>query len=287
MITAVTLGIALAFEPTEPHTMRRPPRSRDESLLGGGLLWHIVLVAALFLAGVFGIYDYAVTRGDSDALARTLAMNTLVTLEIFHLLFIRNFRETALSWSAVRGIHIVWGAIGVVLLGQLCITYLPALQGIFGTEAVPPTDLLLMLGMGMALFGIIEAEKQLRHCAVTAAERCFHLGDVFGQFRQGRGIENRLGIGADQPARPQLRPAEIAHRNDGDVDKVMPRQNGEARFSRRPLRFAIVAAPLDDLHMLIQVAESRHEMAPLRVLLFQTLQRCIEYAVGEKVRDEF
>ncbi|WP_345986329.1 cation-transporting P-type ATPase [Sulfurimonas sp. HSL-1656] len=162
MITAVTLGIALAFEPTERHTMRRPPRPRDESLLGGGLLWHIILVAALFLAGVFGIYDYAVTRGDSDALARTLAMNTLVTLEIFHLLFIRNFRETALSWSAVRGTRIVWSAVGVVLLGQLCITYLPALQGIFGTEAVPPTDLLLMLGLGLALFGIIEAEKQLR-----------------------------------------------------------------------------------------------------------------------------
>jgi magnesium-transporting ATPase (P-type) len=65
MITAVTLGIALAFEPTEPNAMRRPPRPRNESLLSGGLLWHIVLVAALFLAGVFGIYDYAVTRGDS------------------------------------------------------------------------------------------------------------------------------------------------------------------------------------------------------------------------------
>jgi magnesium-transporting ATPase (P-type) len=26
MITAVTLGIALAFEPTEDNTMRRPPR---------------------------------------------------------------------------------------------------------------------------------------------------------------------------------------------------------------------------------------------------------------------
>ena len=29
MITAVTLGIALAFEPTEAHTMQRPPRPRS------------------------------------------------------------------------------------------------------------------------------------------------------------------------------------------------------------------------------------------------------------------
>ncbi|MHC3994029.1 cation-transporting P-type ATPase [Thiomicrolovo sp. ZZH C-3] len=162
MITAVTLGIALAFEPTEPNAMRRPPRSRDESLLGGGLLWHIVLVAALFLAGVFGIYDYAVTRGDSEALARTLAMNTLVVLEIFHLLFIRNFRNASLSFSSLRGTPIVWSAVGLVVLGQLCITYIPWLQGVFGTEAVALPDLLLMVGLGVLLFVIIEAEKQLR-----------------------------------------------------------------------------------------------------------------------------
>ena len=35
LITAVTLGISLAFEPSEPGTMRRPPRPRDEPLLTG------------------------------------------------------------------------------------------------------------------------------------------------------------------------------------------------------------------------------------------------------------
>ena len=33
MITAVTLGIALAFEPTEENTMQRPPRLHHGSLL--------------------------------------------------------------------------------------------------------------------------------------------------------------------------------------------------------------------------------------------------------------
>jgi magnesium-transporting ATPase (P-type) len=52
LITAVTLGMALAFEPTEPGTMRRPPRPRDEPLLTGELVWHIVLVSTLFLGRV-------------------------------------------------------------------------------------------------------------------------------------------------------------------------------------------------------------------------------------------
>ncbi len=95
MVTAITLGIALAFEPTEDGTMRRPPRPT--------LLWHIILVATLFLAGVFGIYAYAIDRGYSIELARTLAMNTLVVMEIFHLFFIRNMYGTSLTWKAVRG----------------------------------------------------------------------------------------------------------------------------------------------------------------------------------------
>jgi len=77
LITAITLGMALAFEPTEADTMRRPPRPRNEPLLTGELGWHIVLVSALFLCGVFGIYAYAIDRGYSVELARTIAMNTL------------------------------------------------------------------------------------------------------------------------------------------------------------------------------------------------------------------
>ncbi|MGD8812449.1 MAG: HAD-IC family P-type ATPase, partial [Thioalkalispiraceae bacterium] len=84
MITAVTLGIALAFEPTEENTMQRSPRPRHEALLSGGLVWHIVLVASLFLAGVFSMYEYAIKQGYPEILARTIAMNTLVVLEIFH-----------------------------------------------------------------------------------------------------------------------------------------------------------------------------------------------------------
>ena len=55
LVTAITLGLALAFEPTEPGTMRRPPRPRDEPLLEGELIWHIVLVSGLFLGAVYGL----------------------------------------------------------------------------------------------------------------------------------------------------------------------------------------------------------------------------------------
>ena len=162
MITAVTLGIALAFEPTEAKTMQRPPRPRHEPLLGGALVWQISLVSLLFLAGVFGIYLYAQDQGYSVELARTMAMNTLVVMEIAYLFFIRNMYSTSLTWQAVRGTKVVWFSIVVVALAQLAITYLPVLQGVFATEAVSLGDNLLIFGVGVALFALIELEKQMR-----------------------------------------------------------------------------------------------------------------------------
>lgn len=162
LITAVTLGIALAFEPTEENTMRRPPRPRDEALLTGGLVWHIVLVSFLFLGGVFGMYHYAVDQGYSVELARTIALNTLVVMEIFHLFFIRNMYSTSLTWKAVRGTKMVWAVVIVIAVAQFAITYLPLLQTVFATESISFLDGMLIVGVGLALFAIIETEKQVR-----------------------------------------------------------------------------------------------------------------------------
>jgi magnesium-transporting ATPase (P-type) len=162
LITAITLGIALAFEPTEVNTMRRPPRPRNAPLLTGELVWHIVLVAILFVCGVFGIYAYAIDRGYSVELARTIALNTLVVMEIFHLFFIRNIYGTSLTWSAVRGTKVVWTTVAVITAAQFAITYIPALQAVFETRPVSLFDGLLIVGVGVALFAIIEVEKQLR-----------------------------------------------------------------------------------------------------------------------------
>ncbi|HEX2020886.1 MAG TPA: cation-transporting P-type ATPase, partial [Aurantimonas sp.] len=162
LVTAVTLGLALAFEPTEETTMHQPPRPRHEPILTSGLVWQIVLVSVLFFGGVFGIYAYATDRGYSVELARTMAMNTLVVMEIFYLFFVRNLYGSSLTWSGLRGTKVVWGMVVSVTLAQFAITYLPPLQHIFGTHAVPFLDGLLIVGIGIVLFAIIEVEKQLR-----------------------------------------------------------------------------------------------------------------------------
>ncbi|MBL9010977.1 MAG: HAD-IC family P-type ATPase [Alphaproteobacteria bacterium] len=179
LVTAITLGLALAFEPTEAGTMRRPPRPRSQPLLTGALTWHIVLVSALFLAAVFGIYAYAIDAGHPPELARTMALNMLVVLEIFHLFFIRNIHGTSLTWAAARGTPVVWVSVVAITAAQFAITYAPPLQAAFGTRDVPLFDGLLIVAVGAIFFAIIETEKQIRlalrrtdaSAAVSAAHR--------------------------------------------------------------------------------------------------------------------
>ena len=162
LITGITLGLALAFEPTEAGTMARPPRARNAPILSGGLVWHVVLVATLFLAAVFGVFTYAIDKGYPLALAQTMAMNTLVVLEIFHLFFIRNIHSTSLTWAAVRGTRVVWTVVLIITAAQFAVTYLPPLQAVLGTSPVPLMDGLLIVAIGAAFFALIEIEKQIR-----------------------------------------------------------------------------------------------------------------------------
>jgi magnesium-transporting ATPase (P-type) len=162
LVTAITLGLALAFEPAEDGTMRRPPRRADEPLLDGRLVWHMVLVAALFLSAVFGVFTYAMDRGHSLELARTMALNTLVVLEIFHLFFIRNIYGTSFTWRAARGTSVIWATVVAITAAQFAITYLTPLQRLFETEPVPFTDGVLIVMVGVTFFIVIEIEKQLR-----------------------------------------------------------------------------------------------------------------------------
>lgn len=171
LVTAITLGIALAFESTEENTMRRPPRSRNEPLLSPALAWHVIFVSGLIGISVFSVHAWALDSGYSEDLAQTLAMNTLVVLEIFHLFFVRNIHGASLTWKAAQGTPVVWYAVILVTLAQFAITYLPPMQAAFGTAPVAVTDGFVVVGVGVAFFLLLETEKQLRLAARALVRR--------------------------------------------------------------------------------------------------------------------
>lgn len=162
LVTATTLGIALAFEPTEEDTMLRPPRPRAEPILNGTLAWQIIFASLLISAGVFGVFAYAIEQQYELELARTLALNMLAIMEIFYLFYVRNIYGSSLTWTAVRGTKAVWLTVIAVFAAQLGITYAPPLQVVFATRPVPFADVVLLFAIGTVFFAALELEKRLR-----------------------------------------------------------------------------------------------------------------------------
>jgi potassium/sodium efflux P-type ATPase len=161
-VTAITLGLALAFEPTEPGTMRRPPRPAGAPLLNGELAWRVLLVAGLFVAGAFGVFYWAQSRGLPLEVARTLVVNTIVAIEVFYLFSVRYVHGPSLTRAGLAGTPAVLLAVGLVVAAQAAFTWLPPLQSAFGTQPAGLVENLVVVGVGLAAFAIVEADKALR-----------------------------------------------------------------------------------------------------------------------------
>jgi magnesium-transporting ATPase (P-type) len=159
MVGSVALAMVLAFEPPEPGVMRRPPRPPAEPLLSRFLVWRIVLVSTLFLAGIFGMFEWVLWHGGSLEAARTAAVNTLVCMEVFYLFSVRYLKARSFTWQGVRGTPRVLLAVGGVFALQLVFTYAPVMQQLFRTEALPLAWGLRIVAVGVALLVLLEVEK--------------------------------------------------------------------------------------------------------------------------------
>ncbi len=161
MITAVTLGLTLAFEPTEANAMRRPARPVNQKLLSGRLLWRVVFVSALMVAGTFGSYFWATYQGLPVGTARTMAVNTMVVMEIFYLFSVRYVHGTSLTWQGALGTRPVLIGVATVVIAQFAFTYLPPMQTLFGSRPLSFLNGLAIVAVGVGLLLVVELEKRL------------------------------------------------------------------------------------------------------------------------------
>jgi magnesium-transporting ATPase (P-type) len=161
MVTSVALGLTLAFEPTEPGTMRRPPRPPREPLLTSMVVWRILFVSALVVAGAFGSFAWAEMRGLPLEVARTMVVNALVVMEIFYLFSVRYVHGTSLTWQGVLGTPAVWLGLVTTVAAQAAFTYAPPLQAVFGSTALRPAEAAVVLALGPLLLAIVEAGKRI------------------------------------------------------------------------------------------------------------------------------
>ncbi|WP_420346594.1 cation-transporting P-type ATPase [Pelagibius sp.] len=162
MVSSVVLAMTLAFEASERGVMRRPPRAPGEPILSAFVVWRVAFVSLLFCGGIFGKFALAQAQGASIEEARTVAVNTLVVMEIFYLFSVRYLNDSSLTLRGVIGTKPVLIAITAVTALQFLFTYAPFMEAFFDTRPLSLLEGLQIVAVGVAVMLILELEKRLR-----------------------------------------------------------------------------------------------------------------------------
>jgi magnesium-transporting ATPase (P-type) len=159
MVSSIALAMVLAFEPTEAGVMKRSPRSPSEPMLTPFVLWRVALVSFLFLLGIFGMFQWSLAQGADLETARTVAVNTLVAMEVFYLFSVRYLKSPSFTLVGLKGTPRVLAAVAGVVVLQALFTYAPFMQTLFNTRALGWTELLACTLAGVAVLLVLEVEK--------------------------------------------------------------------------------------------------------------------------------
>jgi len=161
MIVAVTLALALAFEPAEPGVMSRPPRDPKAALLDRAFLWRITFVSLLIGGATLAMFELELARDMPLDVARTMAVNTLVFGQAFYLFNCRFLGASSLRLGLLFSNRAAWLAVAALVGLQLLFVYAPFMHRWFGTAPLEARHWLVPLAIGLAVFLLIEAEKAL------------------------------------------------------------------------------------------------------------------------------
>jgi Ca2+-transporting ATPase len=153
LLTHGVPGVAMGAEPTEPGVMRRPPRSPQESVLGGGLATGALLLGAGITAAVLVV---AIGAGPA-APWQSMAFVTLGLAQLGVALAVRAPRQPGRPGNPSLGIAV---AASAVL--QVAGVALEPLRSLLGTAPLSATQLGVCLAAAVVPGGLLVLLRRMR-----------------------------------------------------------------------------------------------------------------------------
>jgi Ca2+-transporting ATPase len=156
LVTDGLPGLALAVEPAERDTMKRPPFRVHESVFAGGMAWRIVWIGLLvgLVSHAMGYWYWHLGRPEWQ----TVVFTTLTLSELASVLAIRSSKESLFRIGLFSNPQLI-GVVVFTLMLQMALLYVPSLQSIFKTMPLPASDLVVVLLASTAIFWAIELQK--------------------------------------------------------------------------------------------------------------------------------
>lgn len=151
-------AVALTLDPADGDVLARRPVRLNEPILNRARLAMIAITSLVIGLGSLLIFKLLIGVGEDVVLARTLTFAIFGSASLWYVFSCRNREASILSsyfWSNTWLILAVAVSFGLLIGG----IYLPVLQRLLGTVALPSASWGIVLGFSLALVTILELIK--------------------------------------------------------------------------------------------------------------------------------
>lgn len=159
MVTAVTLSLALAYEPAERGIMRRPPRATGGPIIDRRELGFVLVVSLLIGGAAMGVFYGVVAAGADIEVARTEAVLMLALGQLAYLLNCRFLGRSSLTLDVLRGNRVVWWSAIALIVLQVIYTYVPFMNVLFDSRPLDAASWILPIVVSIGIFLAVEVLK--------------------------------------------------------------------------------------------------------------------------------
>ncbi|MHA3978308.1 cation-translocating P-type ATPase [Halovulum sp. GXIMD14794] len=159
LVTDGVTAVALGAERAEEGQMRRPPRHRDEPVLGLSGLWMILTFGSY--TGTASLWLFYSLQHLGEDIARTTAFTGLVVFEKISVFAFRSHDQpcSRIGWFSNP---LLLAALSATLAAQLAAVYWPPMQKLLRTVPLGAEQWLLIGALALPLLVVPEAIKMLR-----------------------------------------------------------------------------------------------------------------------------
>ncbi|GAA3931359.1 cation-translocating P-type ATPase [Hymenobacter algoricola] len=156
LVTDGLPGLALAYEPSEKHSMLRPPIDPRQTIFANGLGWFIVLVGMLVGGLTIGTEAWALRNGVAHW--QTMAFTVLCFSQLGLALAIRSRQESIFSIGLLSNKPLL-GAVALTVGLHLLILYTPFFNDLFSTQPLTWLELGITVAASSVVFWAVELQK--------------------------------------------------------------------------------------------------------------------------------
>ena len=151
----------MAFEPAEADIGRRRPRPPREGILTPPMIQRTLLVGIVLVAGTLGTFVWQLATRADLAVARSVAMTTMVLFQNAHIFNSRSFTRSAFRMNPLTN-RFLFVSIVAALGLQVLALYWDPIEFVLGTVPLPLDTWLVMIPVALTVVAAVEIDKAVR-----------------------------------------------------------------------------------------------------------------------------